>query len=330
MLLKAYRSDHPGSLLLLPLLVAALWLAGFIEGTPPPLGYGMPLYDGMASFFRNHEWAGWLVGALLTLTGAYICIGIARDLDFPEGHGNLPPLLFVLLIALFPSSQWAHPTSFGNVFLLIGIWRLMKIQKGGTPTPYLFDAGFSIGMASIFHIPFLLFFPFLWIASITLRSVGWRDLLWPLIGLLLPFLFLATHHYWTDQLWLFSSYFEGGRSAELLYIEGSEILSYAIWVLVGLLLLIGIFTSVQEAQRSNMQGKKLRWIFYLILPFAFITVLIASQRYGDPMAWTVLVFPSSFLITSFFARKGTANLDSFIFYLWLLLLILNYYFSSYF
>lgn len=330
MILKAYRSDHPGSLLALPIVVGVLWLASFLHATPPPAYDGMPLYEGIASFLRAHPWSGWLGGALLALIGSLLCIGIARDLDFPDEHGNIPPLLYPLLIGLFPSSQWAHPTAFAELFLIFAFWRLMKTQKGGTPTPYLFDAGFSIGIASMFHLPFCLFFPFLWIASVTLRSIGWRDIVWPLIGLLLPFLFLIVHHYWTDQLSSIPSYFEAKGSAPLLYTEQSEILSYALWSLLAILFLIGLFLGVKEAQNSNMQGKRLRRLFFLSLPFACAVAFYALHRSADPLAWSVLAFPLSFLFTPFFSRRVMSGLASFAFYLWLLLLLLNDHFSSYF
>ncbi len=330
MILKAYRSDHPGSLLLLPLIVVCLWLAGFLEGSPPPSYQGTPLYEGIASLFRTYPWTGWTAGALLAILGSLLSIGIARDLNFPEEHGNLPPLLYPLLIGLFPGGQWAHPTAFALPFLMISFWRLVKVQKGGTPTPYLFDAGLSLGVAGLFHIPFLLFFPFLWVAAVILRSIGWRDLFWSLAGLGLPFLFLAVYQYWYDRLHLFPKLFDEAGSAPFLYTEHSLWLSYGLWGILALLFLSGVFITFKEAQHSNMQGKKLRWIFFLMLAFGGGTYLLGTRYFADPLIWTIIAFPFSFLLTAFFSRKGPQHLSAFIFYIWLLLLLLNHFLSSYF
>ncbi len=330
MLLNAYRSDHPASLLMLPLLVACIWIAGPMVGAPPPPYEGMPLYEALGSLFQSHPWSGWVSGGILALIGGLLCIGIARDLAFPEQHGNLPPLFYPLLMGLFPASQWAHPVSFANIFLLIAFWRLVKVQKGGVATPYLFDASLSVGMATMFHLPYLLFFPFLWVAAIVLRSIGGRDLIWSLIGVGLPYLFLAAYHYWTDQLTAFSGFFEAKGVQALLYTENSYLLSLSLWVLLAMLFLIALLAMSREYQKSNMQGKKLRWIFFLLFPFALGVALLAAHYFDDPLAWSVLAFPLSFMFTTCFSSKAIDPYSSMGFYLWLLLLFLNYYMSSYF
>lgn len=330
MILNAYRSDHPGSLLMLPLIVALIWATGPVAGSPPEPYDGMPLYEAMGSFFHAYPWSAWVSGGLLALAGGYLCIGIARDTAFPDEHGNLPLLFYPLLMGLFPSSLWAHPTAFANIFLLIAFWRLVKIQKGGTTAPPLFEAALSIGMAAMFHLPFLLFLPFIWTGGFILRSIGGRDLIGSLIGLSLPFIFLAGHHYWTDQLSAFPFFFDGKGSSSLLYTEQSYILSLSLWGLIGLLLLVGLFAMLREYRNSNMQGKKLRWVFLLLFPFAAGVYLVGGEHFNDPFAWTVMAFPLSFLFTPCFSRKAIHPLGTLVFYLWLLLLVLNNCMSSYF
>ncbi|MFB6257099.1 MAG: hypothetical protein ABEH38_00270 [Flavobacteriales bacterium] len=330
MILNAYRSDHPGSLLTLPLIVALLWTAAIFEGSPPPPYDGMPLYEILGGFFRAYPWIGWLTGALLALIGSLFCIGIARDLEFPEDHGNLPPLLYPLLVGLFPSAQWAHPTAFANLFLMLAFWRLMKVQKGGDPTSHLFDAGFSLGVAAMFHLPFLLFFPFLWIAAFILRAIGWRDLLWPLIGLMIPFLFLSVYYYWIGSLGALPRLFWFKGVEKLLFTENRYLLSLSLWGMLGIFTLSGLILSFRELQNSNMQGKKLRWIFFLFIPFTFACAVLGAEHFADPFAWGVLAFPLSYLLTRCFNRKGWNSIYSIAFYLWLFLLIANDHLSSYF
>ncbi len=330
MILNTYRSDHPGSLLVLPLVIAVLWLLGPLEGAPPPSYDGMPLYEGIATLFRVHPWTGWVCGGLLALVGSLLAIGMARDLEFPEEHGNLPPLLYPLLMSLFPASQWAHPNAFASIFLMIAFWRLMRSQKGGGPTPFLFDAGFALGVAAQFQISFLLFFPFLWIAAIMLRAIGWRDLFWSFAGLLIPFLFLAVHQYWMDRLDRIPSLFEPIGASDILYMGNSFYLTYAIWGFLGLLFISGFLYVLKEGRNSNMQGKKLRWIFFLLLLFMFGVWILSARYFDDPLAWTILVFPLSFLFTPCFSRNGNEGIGSLAFYLWLLLLVLEHFFSSYF
>lgn len=290
----------------------------------------MPLQKSIQNFLLEHPWLGWSSGALLAFVGSLITLAIARELHFPEDHGHLPPLLYLLLIALFPSSLWAHPSAFAVLFMIIACWRLVRVQKAISPTPFLFDAGLALGVGGLFHFPSLFFLPFLWMAAFNLRALSWRDFLWPIIGAALPYLFQAAYLYLTDHPELFPLTLSMTGPVQLPFTENSQLLSRILWGLIGLFFLVGVFASLGELQRSNMQGKRLRGIFFLLLFFSLAIALFASFYLGDPYAWTLLAFPFSFLFTPFLARKRYGTISSFVFYLWLLVMLLNYYMSSYF
>lgn len=330
MILRSYRSDHPAPVLLLPLLIAVFWAVVPLQGAEIPEHTGMPLHEGVQAFFLQHPWLGWLTGYLLALSGGLLCLLISRSLEFPDQHGNLPALLYPLLMALFPSALWAHPSAFAALFILFAFWRIMRVQEARTPTPPLFDAGFAIGLGLLFHLPVLIVFPFIWIGGFILRTLSWRDFLWPLIGLVIPSLFQWTWYYWNDRTERFFSAFLPKDGVDLLYVSNSEILSYAIWGLMGLFFLSGFFLMMKELQNSNMQGKKLRTAFFIFLLFIGASAFLAAEFFEDVFAWGLLVVPFSFLFVPVFARRSFAHLSSFFLYFWLLVVLLNYYGSSYF
>lgn len=330
MILRSYRSDHPAPALFLPLLIALLWLVVPFKGPAIPEHTGMPLHEGLQGFCTDRPWLGWSIGYLLAVSGSFLCLLISRDLEFPDRHGSLPALLYPLIMALYPSSLWAHPAAFSNVFLLFAFWRTMKVHEAHRSTPFLFDAGFSIGLAALFHLPALFVFPFIWIGGFILRTLTWRDVLWPLIGLSLPLIFLWTSYFWNGQSSLFFASFHSreGFPVQALIPEG--IPAYAMAILIGIFFLLGLFLMAGEAQRSNIQGKKLRSAFLLFLLLMLGTSYLAFEFYGDRLAWGSLAAPFAFLFVPIFAKGSIGHLSPFFLYLWLLVLLWNHYGSSYF
>ncbi len=112
----------------------------------------------------------------------------------------LPAFSFIIVSSLFVEFMLLTPPLIANTFLLLALGRIFAWYKKEKVTAAIFDTGFLISIASLFFLPYIIFFVFL-LASITiLRPFSLREYMVAFIGLLLPYYFLAVYFFWFNQL----------------------------------------------------------------------------------------------------------------------------------
>ena len=107
----------------------------------------------------------------------------------------MPALFFVLFAAALPETRQVSPALVGSVFYLLCFAILFDINDKAPDTFSVFTAGIVLALGSMFYLKLIWFLPLIWISLGTLRSVTWRELLYPVIAYLLMGLFLFTW-YW--------------------------------------------------------------------------------------------------------------------------------------
>jgi len=112
----------------------------------------------------------------------------------------LPSNIFILIIGGLYTMHHLHPVYFGALFLMLCIDRIFDAYESPGIHSNAFDAGFFIGLGSLFYFNLVFFFPAIWIGFILIRkSPQWRNFALPLIGLLLPWLFGFSYYFLTDR-----------------------------------------------------------------------------------------------------------------------------------
>lgn len=187
MLTGAFRRDQPAVLLGLLVIVAILWLPGSIGAAthaPAPL---MPLMEPIAWMVRRIPWADAVLGSALTLGIAIQLARLAQDAELLDRRNNLPALLFPLLLGLSPLGLHLDPALAGMPFLLWGLRRAWVHQPRSRVPGALFDAGLLIGLASLFHLPYVFMLVVLSASSAVMRPFQWRDHVIPAAGAAVSF-----------------------------------------------------------------------------------------------------------------------------------------------
>ena len=82
-----------------------------------------------------------------------------------------------------------------TVFLILVLERVVgAIDERGTSYRFL-DAGMLLAVGSMFYFNLVFLFPFLWLSQWILRPSNWRELLFSVIGLIIPAIYLLTAAY---------------------------------------------------------------------------------------------------------------------------------------
>jgi hypothetical protein len=116
-------------------------------------------------------------------------------------------------------------------------FRILSTYKTERISLHFLDAGLLISLASLFFLPAIVFFLFLLAALILLRPFIWREWTYAVLGLISPYLFLASVYYLTGMP--LSDYFKD-VSASLHRTEQNFMVRQIVnWSYIGVLLIIG-------------------------------------------------------------------------------------------
>lgn len=186
MLVRLFRSNQPGILVLLLLLVPGLFMA-HLWAAAPDLSGGMPLARVLAYLFSAAPWA---YGASVLLIVALLALQVAwmmNETELVDRRNHLPALLVPLALALA-----AHPGNvgagfFGLPFVVWAMHRTWSISSGGKALGALFDAGLLIGMAAQVYVPYAFLLVVVWASVSVIRPFQWREYLVPLLGCIVAF-----------------------------------------------------------------------------------------------------------------------------------------------
>ncbi len=186
MLARTFRSNQPGVLVLLLLLVPGLLLPHF-WATPPALVQGMPLALVYAHFFGL---GGWVYGTAVLCTTALLALQVTlltNATDLVDRRHHLPGLLVPIAVALTVPPGAAGAAFFGLPFVVWAMHRTWSISSGGKALGALFDAGLLLGIAAQFYVPFAFLLVVVWASVSVIRPFQWREYLVPFVGLALVF-----------------------------------------------------------------------------------------------------------------------------------------------
>jgi hypothetical protein len=219
---------------------------------------------------------------------------------------QMPALLYMLLCSLFAGHVILVPALAASFLILLMLFRVFSTYKKESLSYNFLDAGILISLASLVYFPAILFYPVLLIIAYIIRPFIWREWIYTLIGLLLPYLFILVFLYLTDGdasgiITGMQQVFLDGKSA----IPGR----YSLWLIayVGFLLLIGSFYMIRSIGNIKIHARK----FFISFLWIFITSMLVY--FLIPSAGTEVIcftaIPLSFLVGYYFAhcRRNSIN-----------------------
>ncbi|MFH1320006.1 MAG: DUF6427 family protein [Bacteroidota bacterium] len=302
MLIGIFRSNKPIVLIYLPFVAAALWIFSFISpasliSQTNDVQSTMPLYKLFIWLLGESKIIANISGILILIIQSIILNNIIIKNQILSRSNYLPALLYLVLMSCFPSLLTLHPELFANFFLIIALGRLLTIYRQENIFQYVFDAGFYIGIASLFYFPVIILCPFVWISLIILRAFAWREWIIPLIGLIVPYLFVIVYYFWFDML--DSLWYE---SIVLPIVNKSYkiVINKSFYLLFGILFII-IFLSLRNFSVSlrinTVRVRQLLTVLIWFFIFSLLSVLIAPSYSINSFA--LIAIPLSVYVTNY-------------------------------
>ncbi|MBL0129513.1 MAG: hypothetical protein IPP83_19145 [Flavobacteriales bacterium] len=256
MLAGLFRSNQPAVLLVLPVVVAGLFLPCFWHEPVAP-GMMMPLAAAVASMIGPSAWAGVLLGLLLVMSIAVQLALLMNALEFMDRRNHLVAFLFPVALAGLGGGLGYDPALLGMPFVLMALRRTWSVGNADPALGASFNAGLLIGLAAMCYLPYAFLIAVLWASSSVIRPFAWREYVLPVVGMALPFYFAWVVLNLTDRLPWKPLHTILSPDADPMILSGSSV-QVAFMVLMALVILVALFAFSSGYARSIIRGKNLR------------------------------------------------------------------------
>ena len=278
MILRFFRSGFPTQYIVIGIIGFLLWSHAFFlpPEMPPPDG-PVPLYRFIYEILHGSPGIAAILGFILTLLSAFLLNRLLTQNEIVQKNSTLSALIFIALMSYFPFLLTLHQLSIAIFILLMILERLYQSYTKSESIELTYVAGFLIGIASLFYLPFILFFLFLLIAFIIFRNIDWHEWVGSFIGMVTPFIFLTVYYFWLDELMIkvneylrfFMISFNPAPFREPAFLILSGI--------VMVLLIFGLITSLSKLSEKTIEIRKKTILLIWLVPVMILSIFFSAS-----------------------------------------------------
>lgn len=236
---------------------------------------------------------------LLLLQAVYICF-IARKNKLVNEYLLLPGAMYLLVMHAIPFFLPFSSILLANTFLIVAIGQLLNTYRNQKCIDQIFNIGFWIAIASLFHFSYLFFLIAAFFGLATLRAFKGKELLVLFIGTITVYLLVGTYVFWHNGSYEF---WQGHihNSIGLLSFEVSNNLdNYIALGIVLLFLLIVLLGYISIVRRQNIQfQKKVKVIYWVLLTCSIATLFYSNNILAQA---AIISVPTGILLGLFLAN----------------------------
>lgn len=314
MFTRLFKSDLIYQVIFIAIVALFIWIHPFFTittvTTAPELS---PFYSLFVNFFSTNSFFALLVAFILLFIQS-VLLKVAFTTNELIGRNNLLPSFIYFLMMTSSQELYAfHPLMFSNLFLIISLLYILGIYGKPDSFESVFNATLLISIASLFYFPAIYFILFIWLAFIIYRLYTWREWLISLFGICLPYLFLFTFYFMTDQLEVkFKTYIEFYRHNHPAILH-PDTGNYIFFIVIGLLSLYIIFNILNRLTEKSIYYRKKVLVLSMFLIVATLSLLFSGKFFTYHLC--LLFVPLSFFIPTHIQQIKRLVISEFIFYI---------------
>ena len=302
-MLTFFRTNQPLANIFLLVYLGVVRLSTFVHPLPvTPQSQGV-LTDWMYVELPPTSFGAQLAAFILVFIQAiFINITMARYRVANE-ITLLPGLFYCLITALLPDFLPLSPALLANTFIIIALLYLFEIYKNSYASIRIFDVGFWVGVAGLFHFSYT-FFIFWGILGLgILRGMRMKEFLMFLIGIIAPFFLFSVYLFWTDRLPYMYKHFANNLNF-LSFVHYTSPAAYVKLGIVSLLIAVVILANNQFSTKRGIAVQKFLSCIYWMLFIGGMTTLVQSKV--DINHLLIVSVPLSILLSLLFQRTSIA------------------------
>ncbi len=280
MLLRLYKYGHPITILITIVMGVLLWLPTLLNPNwAPVVTEGTQLYSQLSALCFSNIHQAQMAALVLVLVESVIVQRMNMHHMITESQSTLPQFFYVFAMAMFTPFCDVLPVAIANFFLIVALnYALNSDIQQYNQMGRFFLSGFWLGLGVLFYTPTFVLVVLLMFACLQLRYFNLRELVSPIIGVVVPIGFYFYYLFMTDQTSVFVNEFAS------LAINRNIHLNLTLPVIIaGGFLLLKVIVAIMIGQRSLSFSKVITRKYYsvemctiLLVALAFFIVPSAS------------------------------------------------------
>ncbi len=326
MLIQIFRKSYLLQYFFLLLLGILLWLGAFIKPIsfePNINEFLSPGYFWTISLIGNSDLLANIIAFIIIITSALLFNYTLAKNDLVPRNTLIPSMVYLVLMSHSPNLLYFHPVLVSGLLVLIVLYYIFQVYTEEEAFPQIFNAGFMLGIASLFYFPSLYFILFIWITFILYRLFKWREWFITFLGFITPYILLFTYYFWFDKLnealLAYSDYFT--HLAIFDFNFDYPVINYITITLIIFLILWSLFLLSTEIQEKIISIRKRYWTVFWLFAIASITYAFSQSFYKTHQIF--ILIPASIFISYAFSYITKLFWIEIIFGLMTLLIIVN-------
>ncbi len=297
-MLRIFRTNSVYNYILLPIIGALLLIKSFLdtkgisaEGFSISMP-SMPKLEFPSSSMHLFLFLGYI-------SVMFICFQLLKTnsrFAFIKERTFLPSYLFLFIVLTLPKLHFFNPAYISAVFSLMAINTLFAAYEGKNSIDCSFNAGFFIGIGSLFYLSNILLVILIPISIFFLKGkITWREIITPIIGIVLPWLFVFTYYFATNSTALFIE-----NITNYISYKGESIIhNYFIIGYFSFLLIIIVVSSLFVLKQNDEEKIKIRRYFKILFLFFFSSLLFLIFPFVSIELIVISILPLTFIITNY-------------------------------
>jgi hypothetical protein len=299
-LLRFFRSSNSIVIAAIFLIGMATWahVPGDVAITTP-VEHGAFMYHALGEWLANISWLPMWSGLIFFLLTAILLISTNNRLHLIDKISYLPALCYVLLIGGVPEIHLFNPAVIATILLIAGFIILVRSFESERVSYSYFTAPVFISAATFFYKYMYVYMLAVWIVIALWRPGYWREWIFSILGFSLPLFFAFSWFFLVDDDYTrMGAFFEEIFSIQ----QVAPPLSIPTIVFFASGIVVVIITFGHMLRYLGSKKIIIRNGYYLLILFAVITIGLAVVVPGViPLAWYLLAFPMSFIISNYLA-----------------------------
>lgn len=277
-MIKFFSTGYLSRYLLLVLFALILWIPSLLHPTA---------YSGISSYAFNIVSAitnqnlliQTTISFVLTILTALILNKIAVDNGFISMVGTLVAFLYLLLTSVLIGESHNNPVIWINLILVFVLSNILRLSSANNTIPVAFNASFFLSIASLFYSQLVFLIVFIWLSIIIHRAVSWRNFAVTIIGISLPYIFLLTWFFFTNQLLENSYVLFDSLKIDIAPVFLSSIIEIAISAIIVFLITISAFgiAGTLHEKNINLRNNLIITLFYMAIAFGILLIFSKSS-----------------------------------------------------
>lgn len=301
MLLKTLKGRNSILLVLIPFIIVLLSLKTFSHPESLTEGYKqMPLYELLLFITGGNAFVLNIIACAVLILMAYGMVRLNERFVFIRQRTDLPAFIFALISTGTIAINGMHPSLMSSFLMLFAIERVFTIYHGEAPLARSFDAGFLLGLASMFYLFSSIYLLWFWASLIVLGSFRGREILSGLIGFIVPVFLIGCWYFWNDNLgdlWeiIINLLKQDNNPFEF------SVIQLSFWGILGVLIALSSLFMFKSYEEKKISSRK---FFIILLNFFLFSVVgfFLFSRCGIEQYYVSIV-PVTYIISHYFVLQ---------------------------